>query len=468
MSANKKSILILGGNGFVGRELGRHAAMLGYDITLLARRPDEIRGRLPFPCTILPWPTVSAPLPLEALANCDAVVNLIGEGVADKPWSESRRAAIRDSRVMSVAALVNAIAAASKRPSVVVQASAVGYYGDRHDDELDESAPPGAGFLADTCVQWEKAALALKANNVRLVTLRIGLVLGLTGGALPKLLGVYAKGLGAELGAGQQWTSWIDIDDLVRMILAAIREPAWEGVFNATAPEPCRNADFNAALARHGRYAAGKKAPAVAIRLAMGKRAALVLDSLRVLPKKAQRLGFSFRHQKIEAAISDLLGKAVEPNLRHLVVHQWIPIPVDRLWPFFSSAQNLERLTPPWLGFKVLRASDAEIRRGTMIDYRLTLHGLPISWRTEISAWDPLRMFVDEQRRGPYSVWHHTHTFESMAGGTLMTDAVQYRLRVAPLGELVAGLFVERDVQKIFEYRSRAVAHLGAQDFNGS
>lgn len=465
MNSNNLRILILGGTGFVGGEVGRLAASLGHRVTILTRRPGEVRGRLPFPCRILPWDDVKSDLPQEAISECDAVINLIGAGIADKAWTPRRRAEILYSRVESVAALARAIAAVPSKPRVVVQASAIGYYGDRGEEELSEGADAGSGFLAETCVAWERAGKVLETLDVRLVTLRLGLVLGHTGGALPKLLSVYAKGLGAALGSGRQWMSWIHVEDLAAMTLAAIQDPAWKGPFNATAPEPSRNTDFNTALARHGRFSADKRVPGLAVKAAMGRRSSLVLVSARALPAKAGSHGFRFRYETIERAFAALLGESVSHSMRHLVTRQWIGLPAERIWPFFASAQNLERLTPPWLDFRVRRASTPQIERGTTINYTLRLHGLPMGWESEICGWEPGRMFVDHQRRGPYAIWHHTHSFEPMGGGTLMTDWVQYRLPLSPIGELLAGFLVERDVERIFDYRGRMVAQMEAQDF---
>ncbi len=460
MTIKAKRVLIMGGTGFVGRELGRRLVEDGHRVAILARKPDDVRDRLPFPCEVFAWLGGDAEIPGAALVGRDAVVNLVGEGIADRAWTAKRRAAIQDSRTQSVAALTRALMRAPVRPEVLVQASAVGYYGDRGEAPLTESAGPGGGFLAETCVAWERGAGAIEALGVRVARLRLAMVLGLSGGALPKLLGVYAKGLGAVLGNGQQWASWIHVEDLAAMIAAAIVDERWRGAFNASAPHPCRNAAMTAAIARHGRYSAGKSVPALGVRAALGGRAALVLGSAKALPAAALALGFGFRFADIDAACADLLGTAVDGNLRRHVVRQWIPVAPALVWPFFTEAGNLEQLTPPWLAFKVDAVSTPTIGEGTRLRYKLTLHGIPVLWESLITGWQPGVAFIDEQKRGPYAVWHHSHRFEPLAGGTLMTDDVQYRLPVAPLGELLGGPFVERDVTRIFAHRSKAVAGL--------
>ena len=458
-TGNPQRVLVLGGTGFVGRELGQQLAMQGHKVVLVARHPDRVRGILPFPCELHAWADVNQPIPPAALAGCDAVVNLIGEGIADKPWTKARRQQLLQSRAASVAALSAALRQMpGQRPKVIIQASAIGYFGDRGDEVLTEASQAGKGFLPDVCLAWE--AHDLPEVVERVVTLRFGLVLGLTGGALPKLLGIYAKGLGAVLGNGRQWVSWIHIDDLVAMIMTAVTDRRWQGHFNGTAPEPCPFKDFNAALAEHGRYSANKTVPAPVLRLAMGGRAALVLDSTRVLPAAAERLGFKFKFQTIGAAFAHLLGDAVGSGMRRLVTRQWVPQPPVEIWPFFTEAKNLTRLTPDWLGFKVKGMSTANIGEGTRINYTISLRGVPMRWQSLIKNWQPGTLFVDEQIRGPYNVWHHSHGFEALAGGTLMTDDVQYRLPLKSLGELTAGLFVERDVARIFAFRRQAIADM--------
>jgi ligand-binding SRPBCC domain-containing protein len=323
---------------------------------------------------------------------------------------------------------------------------------------LTESSQAGQGFLPRLCVAWEAHDLASLVERV--VTLRFGMVLGLTGGALPRLLGVYAKGLGAVLGSGRQWVSWIHIEDVIAMIFTAIADPRWKGAFNCTAPEPCRFKDFNAMLAKKGRYKANKRMPGPLLRLAMGKRAALVLDSTRVVPAAAVQLGFKFKFGTSETALMHLVGDAVGMGMRRFVARQWVPqAPMD-VWPFFTEADNLTRLTPDWLGFKVESMSTPTISEGSRINYTISLHGMPMKWETIIKDWQPGKIFIDEQIRGPYDVWYHRHRFEALAGGTLMTDDVQYRLPLSPVGELAAGFLVARDVARIFDFRRRAIASI--------
>jgi len=469
-------VALLGGTGFIGRELGLRLATAGHTLRVVTRRPEAVRGTLPFPCTLHSYNGVD--LPADVLDGCDAVVNLCGEGIADQPWTPSRRTAILESRTASVAGLARAIKASSRPPRMVLQASAVGYYGDRGDELLEENSQPGTGFLATTCVAWEHSTSALEAVGVRLVKFRIGMVLGLAGGALSELIPIYAKGLGAVLGHGRQWTSWIHIDDLIRMMQAALEDDGWRGTYNAVAPEPCSNRAFNNALADHGRYQASKAVPALVLRTVMGGRASLALDSVRVIPARAAQHGFAFVHGTIDDAFGAVFGRSGTvpyQHLRHITAKQWLPGGVEHWWGFFADPQNLERLTPPWLSFHIRhvqdRNGDATVANGTQIKYRLRLHGIPVSWTSVIKDWHPPAPsvssehgawcgFVDEQTHGPYNVWHHQHRIEPLAGGTLVTDAIWYRLPIAPLGELFGGALVDADLRRIFGYRAKITAQL--------
>lgn len=455
-------ILLLGATGFIGRELGIKLVASGHQVQVVTRRPKEVSGLLPFPCQVRAF-SGGMTLAKELIAESDAVVNLLGEGIADKPWTKRRRAAIVGSRTESVAALTEAVKSSPKCPKVIVQASAIGYYGSRGDEELDEASTAGQGFLSETCQAWEEAAKALASLVPKLVTLRIGMVLGLAGGALPKLTGIYAKGLGSTLGSGRQWMSWIHVDDLTSMITAALTDDGWSGTYNAVAPMPCTNRDFDRALADIGRFWGKKPAPALALRVVMGKRASLALDSVRVLPRAAIKQGFVFAHPTMGEALAALYGDQREPHARDLVTKQWLPVALDQLWPFFADPANLERLTPPWLAFKVVSVSPPQIGRGTRITYQLRLHGVSLVWESLIKDWHPGQRFVDQQLRGPYGIWHHQHDFQPLAGGTLVTDRIRYRLPLAPLGELCAGALVERDLQRIFDYRRQVLASIWPQ-----
>ncbi len=449
-------VVLAGGTGFIGRELGTAFARQGWSVTVLTRRPEAVAGQLPFPARLIAWNNDGS-VPAGALDGADAVINLSGAGIADRAWTSSRRADLLSSRLQPCEALIDAVLAAKNGPAVMVQASAIGFYGDRGDETLTEASPAGSGFLADICRTWEAPLARLAAAGKREVRMRIGLVLGHGGGALPKLLKVYAMGFGASLGSGRQWVSWIHIDDLVALFVAAVLDQRYQGAVNAVAPAPVPFSLLHRLLAP-GVVALAKRVPKPLVRVVMGARSALVVQSQRVLPEAAKAMGFRFVYRELSEAAKDLwLGRA-SVQVRLLVARQWVPAPIDEVFGFFSEAKNLEALTPAFLHFHVASMSTAAIEEGTEIAYRLRLHGVPLGWRSRISHWRPPTSFVDEQLTGPYALWHHEHLFERLAGGTLITDRVHFKLPAGVLGAFGGSLLVDRDLEQIFGFRQQAIA----------
>jgi uncharacterized protein (TIGR01777 family) len=239
----------------------------------------------------------------------DAVINLAGEPIVDAYWSEKRKQVLRDSRIALTEKLVHGISAAKLKPVVLLSGSAIGYYGNRGDIGLDEGAEPGSDFSADLCRAWEAAAFAAEKHNVRVCFLRTGLVLSRSGGLLGKMLLPFKLGLGARLGNGKQWMSWVHIDDYVDMLLRLLHDEQLRGPFNMTAPQPVTNAEFTRTLAGILRRPAFFIAPATLLRLAMGERAELMLEGQRVLPAKIVDAGYRFKFPTLSAALADLLSR---------------------------------------------------------------------------------------------------------------------------------------------------------------
>jgi uncharacterized protein (TIGR01777 family) len=253
------------------------------------------------------WNAYTLPPPVESLAGVDAVIHLAGETVNQR-WTPSAKRRIRDSRVIGTTRLIEAIGSLESKPSVLVCASATGIYGDRGEETLTETSPPGGGFLAEVCVEWEAAAAAAAAFGIRVACLRFAMVLGKEGGALAQMRLPFEWGLGARIATGSQWMSWIHADDAVSLILRALADDRVTGAINAAAPNPVTNTEFTAALAAVLRRPALFRVPEGVLRLIYGEMAEIVLASQRVEPKAAREAGFEFRHPQLRGALQNLLA----------------------------------------------------------------------------------------------------------------------------------------------------------------
>lgn len=454
-------IVLTGATGFIGTHLVKSLAKDGHELVVLSRNPDRVMDKLNVPLKAYAWDSTQ-PVPQEALVGADAIIHLAGEGIAEKRWSKAQKEKILATRVEGTRHLVESIQKLpGKKPSIFVGASAIGFYGPRGDETLTESSSAGEGYLSHVCQAWEKEVSPLEGMGLRTCLIRIGIVLGAEGGALKKMLPIFKTGMAGPLGNGKQWMSWIHVQDLVSLLKFAVTSEKAKGVLNGTAPEPVTNAEFTKVLASTLHRPAFLPAPAIAIKLAMGELATLVLDGQKVLPQRTREVGFTWSFPKLDAALADILKKKA-PQLagkKELAVEQWLPIPVDEVFPFFSNEKNLEALTPGWLHFNVVGKSSEKIQEGTLIDYQLKIRGIPVRWRSRIDRWEPNKAFVDVQVKGPYSYWHHTHEFEALGNGTLIKDIIRYSVPGGPLSVFLEP-FVARDVRQIFNYRRKAISQL--------
>ncbi len=300
-------IVVTGATGFIGTALLRALRDDGFAVAALARDPARAALRLGPDVACYEW-NGSTPPPPQAFDDAVAVIHLAGEPIAGSRWSAARKRAILHSRTEGTASLVAGLAACAVRPPVLVSASAIGYYGDRGDELLDETALPGDDFLATVCVAWEAAAQRAADLGMRVVTPRFGLVLGDGGGALEKLLAPARMGLGGPLGTGRQWWSWIHRDDLVALLLLAVHDVSLRGPLNAVAPGPVRNATMASTLGRVLHRPAMLPAPAFALRLLLGEMADMLLASQRVVPTRATAAGFRWCHSSLDTALRQALA----------------------------------------------------------------------------------------------------------------------------------------------------------------
>jgi uncharacterized protein (TIGR01777 family) len=299
-------VVITGATGLIGRALVEELVQRGAEVVVLSRSPERAASNLPLVAAHHRFDPGNEVAPAAAFDGSDAIVHLAGETVAGR-WTEAKKQAIRDSRVIGTRNLVDGLASLDERPAVLISASAIGFYGARGDEDVTENSGPGADFLATTAVEWEAEAARAMDLGMRVVNLRTGIVLGLGGGALDQMLLPFKLGLGGPLGDGRQWWSWIHIRDVVRMILAAIDE-GWTGAYNVTAPHPERQGDFARILGRTLGRPAIIPAPAFAIRALFGEFSTELLNGKRILPERARNAGFEWEFPRLGSALADLVG----------------------------------------------------------------------------------------------------------------------------------------------------------------
>lgn len=300
-------VLVTGASGFLGGALCARLRARGDAITTLSRDPAAAQRRMPDLKAALRWDPMAGPAPAEAMSAVDAVIHLAGETVSGR-WTQAKMQAIRESRVRGTRQLVESIRTSARRPRVLVCASAVGYYGDRGEEELLEASAPGSDFLALVCQQWEAEAQQAEALGVRVVRLRTGVVLAAGGGALGAMLTPFKLGAGGPLGSGRQWWSWVHRNDVVGIALAALDDEAYQGAVNVTSPEPVRQGQFARELGRALGRPALLPAPEFALKLLLGGFSVELLGSKRVLPARATALGYRFAYPRLAEALQAALA----------------------------------------------------------------------------------------------------------------------------------------------------------------
>ncbi|HLV93796.1 MAG TPA: TIGR01777 family oxidoreductase [Candidatus Acidoferrales bacterium] len=300
---NELRILISGASGLVGAAATIALRADGHEVGHLVRS----RGSLS--TGDVRWDPAAGTADQEAMEGASAIVHLAGAGIGDSRWAEARKKILCSSRVDSTRILVDAISKLRQKPRVLLAASATGFYGNRGDELLAESSAAGSGFLAVLARAWEGESLRAESLGVRTVLLRFGMILSAQGGALPKVITPFKFGVGGRLGSGNQWMSWIALDDVIGVIRAALADEAFSGPVNVVAPNPLRNVDFTRALARALHRPAILPAPAFALRLALGREMAdeLLLSSQRVQPQKLIAAGYAFRFPELDPALKTIL-----------------------------------------------------------------------------------------------------------------------------------------------------------------
>ena len=295
-----KKVFIAGGTGFIGSSIIPALLKEGYEVQVLVRNKEKAK-KLPSSCKVI-WgnPTKSGEWQ-KYLEETDIAINLAGQNIFSR-WTKTYKKLILESRIKSTENIVSSL----KKSALLINASAVGYYGDKGNTLVTEDSPPGDDFLAKTCIEWEKRALKAKEKGVKIIIARLGVVLGTTGGMLPKILPIFKLGLGGTLGKGNQWFPWIHIKDLVSAILFLIKKEK-EGIYNFVSPNPVTNKEFTKTLGKVLKRPTLLPVPVFMMKLIFGELANIIICSIRAYPKNLLELGFKFKFETIEDALKDLI-----------------------------------------------------------------------------------------------------------------------------------------------------------------
>lgn len=451
-------VLITGATGLVGQKLALEFFKNDYDLVVVGRSLEEdFRKKFFLPCQYITWESLSTSQ--EILEKVDVVCHLAGDNIADGRWTARKMKSILLSRTEPTKKLVSILNDLKTKPSLVIGVSAIGYYGDTGQQEVSEDSQQGGGFLSEVCELWERA-MRPAADFTRVVHLRVGVVLSEQGGFLEEMAKVFSTGMGGVIGSGDQWMSCISLADLVRVFSFLVEKQEISGVVNAVMPQPLQNKDFSQLLAQCHYTGLGPKIPEAALKLLLGKKSELALFSQRVKPQVLLDQGFEFEHPSMKEALEHEYLWKTQKSEERFYRYQWVPEKLERVFDFFSQPENLETITPPHLSFQIISKSAEKMGEGLLIDYKLKIHGVPAKWRTLISKWNPPHQFVDEQLKGPYKKWHHTHSFETLRNGTLLQDEVIYLLPFGVVGKTLSSAWVKKDVESIFAFRTERIGEL--------
>ena len=300
-------IAIAGATGFVGSRLVEQLQAQGHEVVIFTRSPQQASNRFGR-AQIVGYNPLQSGAWQESISGCDAVVNLAGEPIAEKRWTPDHKRTILESRQIGTQKIVEAISLASVKPSVLINASAIGYYGTSETSKFDETSPAGKDFLAEVCTTWETAAQAVTATGTRLVILRMGIVLGENGGVLGKMLAPFSAFVGGPIGSGKQWFSWVHRDDVVKLIIQAITDTQIAGVYNATAPNPVTMEAFSQTLGTVMNRPSWLPVPNFALEAMLGEGAIVVLQGQQVVPTHTLAQGFNFQYSTLKPALAAILG----------------------------------------------------------------------------------------------------------------------------------------------------------------
>lgn len=442
-------ILVTGATGLVGTRLCTELILKGYDLIVLSRDKDKAQDHLNLPAQYYSWSPTSELPPRKAIEDCDAIINLMGESLANKRWSKSQKEKIYNSRIIGTKNLVQAVNQYREdNLDVFVSASAIGIYKPNTKNVVAENGEQDKSFLGSICQEWESAAKEVIKTN-RLVNPRIGVVIASDGGMMSKVLPLFRLGLGGPIGFGEQDMSWIHVDDLVSLLIEALQNKKFEGAINAVSKQIISNKEFTKALSRAVNIPNIFPAPTLALKLAFGEMSSLMLDSIAVKPQFLIENNFKFKYENIDEALKDVCDGQIRES-------QFLSKNNAEVVSFFKDAKNLSKITPKELSFEVINHKDSPITDGSKLTYRFKKYGIPFTWTSLIKNSKENGTFTDVQISGPYKKWVHEHSFYQLKNGTLIVDQVHYQMPFGILGKALMPL-VHKDIKNIFKFRKKAL-----------
>ncbi len=458
-------ITITGATGFLGQELTLQLIKEGHNVVALTRNKENAKKILPLPNNdIYQWEDYKQLPPKEAIKDTSVIINLMGENISNKKWSKGQKQKIYDSRVIATENLIKAINDYRENNLILyANASAIGFYSSNINQIHDEESPNGKGFLANVTKDWESQVEKLQKADRKLIV-RIGVICGEQGGMLKKLLPIFRMGLAGPIGNGKQIISWIHLKDLANIFVKAISNSQYQGVINATAPNVCTNNQLTKAISKALGIYNIIPVPKFALKLSMGEMSSIAIDSINAIPKKLMALNHKFLYETIDKAMEDICnvgifyGNKKKPHYLFKSA-QYINKNIDDVFYFFSNINNLEKITPSYLKFKIIGENIEPPKKGLKINYKLNIRGIPVNWQSLILEWDEKKSFTDIQTKGPYSIWHHKHIFIPYKEGTIVLDEVHYRIPLGLLGNAITPL-ITNDIKNIFSYRRKTIPNL--------
>ena len=451
-------VLITGATGLVGCRLCEELLRSGHQITVVTRSKKKYDSVVGLPAVVLEHDLTQKLLSSPILESIEAVVHLAGENIAGSRWSKEFKKKLYDSRVLTTQNLLESFIQLKQRSlSVVISASGIDIYPPSDQQCNEETVTEDSSFLSRLCHQWEDLVYEkTKQLNIRCLQARFGVVLARNSRVLSEMEGFARLGCLGPISGQDFWMSFIHIEDLVKGLIFCLENSKMSGPVNFTSPKPCLHSDFVSALNQTFERRNFLSSPKTLLSIMKGEMINAVTKSHRIVPQKLTDHNFTFCFENIKSVLENLYKGFLWP-LR-FETQQWIPKDKNVVFDFFSSVKNLEKITPPWLKFEWIASPPSKIQQGSEIDYKICIYGVNIKTRTKIVSYNPPKLLVDEKLKGPFRRWRHTHYFQSLAEGTLVTDHVNYELPYKL--NLLGGSFAQSDIKKIFDYRKHKVLDL--------